>query len=186
MHPCNLQVRESLDVGIGKKDVPLAEILLCVGFFLSYFIEEVVHFVSDQKLAHNSENCLQPGHEQGLDVHKVFSVHSGACDVREGEQCIAPFNSMPKGSEVALPIASSPSYKTFPGDSHENGHNHMETSPDSDHTTEHLSSVKNLLTVVALSSHAVFEGLAVGLAETANSVWTLFIGECVFFWMPTL
>jgi len=36
------------------------------------------------------------------------------------------------------------------------------------------STVRNFLTVLALSLHAVFEGLAVGLEDSSNSMWTLF------------
>ena len=39
------------------------------------------------------------------------------------------------------------------------------------------STVRNFLTVLALSLHAVFEGLAVGLEDSSNSMWTLFAGK---------
>ena len=41
------------------------------------------------------------------------------------------------------------------------------------------STVRNFLTVLALSLHAVFEGLAVGLEDSSNSMWTLFAGKGV-------
>ena len=39
------------------------------------------------------------------------------------------------------------------------------------------SSIRDFLTVVALSFHAVFEGMAVGLEDSISSVWTLFTGQ---------
>ena len=41
------------------------------------------------------------------------------------------------------------------------------------------STVRDFLTVLALSLHAVFEGLAVGLEDSSNSMWTLFAGKGV-------
>lgn len=41
------------------------------------------------------------------------------------------------------------------------------------------SAVKDFLTMLALSFHAVFEGLAFGLEERKEDVWELFIGGCL-------
>ncbi len=38
------------------------------------------------------------------------------------------------------------------------------------------SAIRDFFTVLALSFHAVFEGLAVGLEDTNTGVWTLFTG----------
>ena len=39
-------------------------------------------------------------------------------------------------------------------------------------------SVRDFFTVMALSLHAVFEGLAVGLEEDVEGVWILFTAVC--------
>ena len=39
------------------------------------------------------------------------------------------------------------------------------------------SSIRDFITVLALSFHSVFEGLAVGLGEDTSDVWQLFGGE---------
>ena len=38
--------------------------------------------------------------------------------------------------------------------------------------------LRDFITVLALSFHAVFEGLAIGLEQDVTDVWTLFLGEC--------
>jgi zinc transporter ZupT len=38
------------------------------------------------------------------------------------------------------------------------------------------SSLRDFFTILALSFHAVFEGLAVGLEDSTEGVWTLFAG----------
>ena len=49
------------------------------------------------------------------------------------------------------------------------------------------SSLRDFLTVLALSLHAVFEGLAVGLEDEIHGVWILFAGKSYFFeYLPTL
>ena len=42
------------------------------------------------------------------------------------------------------------------------------------------SSLRDFFTVLALSFHAVFEGLAVGLEKESQDVWLLFAGNFIF------
>lgn len=47
----------------GNKHIPIAEIILTIGFFLIYFIEEFVHFLCDSELHgsdrdHAVEKCV--------------------------------------------------------------------------------------------------------------------------------
>ena len=57
---------------------------------------------------------------------------------------------------------------------------HQDSSPHQDLlATEKkaASTVRDFLTVLALSLHAVFEGLAVGLGSSTTEVWTLYAGR---------
>ena len=51
---------------------PWAEILTCFGFFLIYFIEEIVHFFMDSGVGHD--------HNETIQIHRSFSIHSHACE----------------------------------------------------------------------------------------------------------
>jgi hypothetical protein len=51
---------------------------------------------------------------------------------------------------------------------HSTGHSHV---------LQTKSRIRDFLTILALSCHAIFEGLAVGLEKDLNAVWTLFAGE---------
>ena len=42
------------------------------------------------------------------------------------------------------------------------------------------SSRGQFLTVLALSIHAIFEGMAVGLETSVNAVWTIYAGNYAF------
>ena len=48
------------------------------------------------------------------------------------------------------------------------------------HVLQSQSSLRDFLTVLALSCHAIFEGLAVGLEKDSEAVWTLFAGYYYF------
>ena len=43
------------------------------------------------------------------------------------------------------------------------------------------TAIRDFFTIMALSFHAVFEGMAVGLEHHADDVWKLFIGEQLSF-----
>ncbi len=45
------------------------------------------------------------------------------------------------------------------------------------HVIRTRHSVRDFLTVLALSCHAIFEGLAIGLEKESEAVWTLFAGD---------
>ena len=67
------EVRENIEAsGLDFEGAPMAEILLCAGFFLIYLIEEGVHFCLDSDVHHH--------HNETIQVHHSFSIHSGACE----------------------------------------------------------------------------------------------------------
>ena len=60
---------------------------------------------------------------------------------------------------------------------HENeGHNETHSDSGHLHSLRNKSSLRDFLTVLALSCHAIFEGLAIGLEDNPDVVWTLFAG----------
>lgn len=65
-------------------DKPFAEIFTCFGFFLIYFIEEIVHFFVDSSVHHH--------HNETIQVHRSFSIHSQACEagLTEIDNCSSP------------------------------------------------------------------------------------------------
>jgi len=100
------EIRESLEDQFPNEE-NLAEILVCLGFFFIYLIEEVVHSACTQ-----NSNSPDESHILESNTH----------------------------------------------------HNHAE------------STIRDFLTTLALSLHAVFEGMAVGLEKTTTDVWTLYAG----------
>ena len=72
------------------------------------------------------------------------------------------------------------SYNTFANsDSSANDHHHhhnSDTGTRKGSSATRKATVRDFLTVMALSLHAVFEGLAVGLESDVSKMWTLFAG----------
>ena len=66
-----MQVRENIEeseIDFGAASGCLAEILLCAGFFLIYFIEESVHFFLDSGVHHH--------HDETIQAHRSFRCGS--------------------------------------------------------------------------------------------------------------
>ncbi|KAF4525319.1 hypothetical protein B566_EDAN014928 [Ephemera danica] len=71
--------------------------------------------------------------------------------------------------EFDLPVKSN---EHSHGHSHSvHGHSHAPANTGDDTV---LSNIRNVLTIMALSFHCIFEGIAVGIQDTAGEVWTLF------------
>jgi len=142
------EVRESLEAAFEGEE-NLAEIFVCLGFFMIYFIEEFVHSTCDRKIS--AEHCEEEDHTKAVQVHKAFSARKRSCAATENGEKIEEVSS---------------------DESH-----HQDSSLHQDLlATEKkaASTVRDFLTVLALSLHAVFEGLAVGLGSSTTEVWTLY------------
>lgn len=112
-----------------------AEILLCLGFFAMYLIEECVHSYLHYKEKH-------------------MRLLRRSLLIRRGE----PLETLLKLEEQEVQAHQ-----------HE-GHSHT-VHFDSGNTT---AVVRGLVIILALSIHELFEGLAVGLESSSNTVWYMF------------
>lgn len=124
---------------------PCAEIFMAIGFFLIYFIEEMVHYFLDAKVHHH--------HDKTIQVHKSFTVHTQACEAGQTDY-----------ENCSIKSETQPSYGSIPSDTTD------------DCLQENTSKIllRNFLTILALSIHCVFEGLAIGLEKNVHDVWILF------------
>lgn len=142
------EVRESLAQLEEEHKIPTfghgiqtSELVFCLGFFLVYLIEEVVH------------RCLEKKNEP---------IASG---ITKGNLAI-PRVTLTKVDDNQISYNVNTSTKELiavEGAGHGHGH-HVVVK----------KSFRGLLAVLALSFHAVFEGLAVGLETGVDKVWYLF------------
>ncbi|XP_023312966.1 zinc transporter ZIP1-like [Anoplophora glabripennis] len=156
------EVRESFE-SLGKRDaipefgknIPLSEIVFCFGFFFVYFIEETVHMLLDRKVHNNA-------------LHRSLSVKS--CSSKD--ELSIPRVTLTKLDDGSISYISTSNKELFNSqttinvEKQSHAHHHMNDSL--------KSSFTGFLAVLALSFHAVFEGLAVGLEGSVDKVWYLF------------
>ena len=170
----------------------MAEILLSCGFFLIYLIEELVHFFLDESV-----------HEHHDETMKTLSIHSQACEAGLTDIQIHQLNqqyninntkrrrTVSLGPAV-LTSTITTNYMTFPDNSKNESSTGKKpkgtkkTSSISSKETEESccndehehskSSLRDFFVVLALTFHAILEGIAVGLEEDLNDVRLLFAG----------
>ena len=147
---------------IVDKGMPLAEILVLCGFLMVYLTEEVAHFVVDKyraknKLAANANGTTNQtkGEESGGKESESTDTNSTAVSspqVDHEPKANGDSNSSEEakklgtGDDFAMTIANEESFQ---------------------------AKLRGFLVILALSLHAVFEGIAVGLLQKASYVWYL-------------
>jgi len=180
------ELRENLEESeIDFMGVPMAEILVCAGFFLIYFIEECVHFFLPSGEYHH--NC------ETIPVHRSFSIHSQSCEtgLTDIQKCDSP-RIEESNQKRRRTISTTTFYRNEIDSQHFAGASATlkkigdatltnDCAPEcpeeicqDDDAPYTKSSLRDFFTVLALSFHAVFEGLAVGLEKESQDVWLLF------------
>ncbi|XP_053207960.1 zinc transporter ZIP1-like [Panonychus citri] len=142
--------------------VPWVEICICLGLFLTYFIEESVLLLIGRDSAHHHHH----NHHNHIDHQHNSSGENG--DHHGGKVGCDNIAIDLKGDDITV-------ISSFHQQS--NGHHHEPTSG-------HVEGVwtrflRGLIIVVAFLAHSIFDGIAIGLQSTATSVWTMFFAICL-------
>lgn len=151
--------------------IPVSELVFCFGFFFVYLVEELVHFFLDKKL-------------KNVELRRSLSVRCHTNSAKENMSIPRVALGKPEEGNIAYIYSSNKELYNAQSTENNSGHSHSHSNID--------GAIKNsfggLLAVLALSFHAVFEGLAVGLENSVQKVWYLFaaiathklvIGFCV-------
>lgn len=146
----------------------LAELLMCIGFFVMYFVEESVHGYIDRR---NKKNEMEKTFQRTLSIRRGSNEISNISSITDlaNEKNISTIDLVP------------PSLENPQINSNGHGHSHAHHSEHGHDGHSHLVfedslviSLRGLLIVLALSIHELFEGLAVGLESSASNVWYMF------------
>lgn len=169
--------------------LPMAELIVCCGFFVMYIIEEITHkFLHGRRpetLNEGRSNSPKPSRPQaelsmteaykGALKHDLLTVSYS----QSYEEDIQIF------SKNAIKDYGSGEVNHNHCDHYDHDHQHHELS-DHHHHLDHQHGVKDeppslreLLLVLALTVHESFEGLAIGLESAAGAVWYLLIAVAV-------
>lgn len=161
------EVRETFaGSGIDLHEKPVAEILTCVGFFLVYLIEELALACSSNHHHHHHTPELIVSHSHGNSGNS--GAHSMTCQSNHNDLIeIRTGNENDGLKRTYGSISSVKSNETFP-----RGHCEEENV----FTGAKFHALRDFMTMLALTLHAVFEGLAIGIEEEVGDVWKLFAG----------
>ncbi|XP_066989375.1 zinc transporter ZIP1-like isoform X2 [Macrobrachium rosenbergii] len=184
-------------------DYPLAELVVCAGFFLIYIVEEFVHKMTRVAGAdHRSSNhSHHHHHHNGHHHHHHHHRHNAhKLDTFDSEKVMPTTNQDTTelstsatsagggGPELQSNGAATLGHLDHHGQDHtlgghsnsSHGHANGDAGGHSHIEITKLfskgfgSNLRSVIIVLALSIHSVFEGLAVGLQERMNDVWYLF------------
>lgn len=188
------EVKENVQRLQASGDLPefkfhFAELLMCLGFFTMYFIEQLVHVYLHK---HNREvKEAESAFQRGVSVRDstIMSTirRKKISDNRNGSISIAELMENDAENDK-FQVEIVPKQKEFNQHHHHHnhGHSHLHLPMHNNNNNNNndkangidddiiVSSLRGLLIVLALSVHELFEGLAVGLEGSAQNVWYLF------------
>ncbi|KAH8343657.1 hypothetical protein KR059_003004 [Drosophila kikkawai] len=179
-------VEELQECGIiGELTFPLAELLMCCGFFLMYFIEEAMHTYvhhhqKDEAGAafergHSIRNShlLKPTEATAPPANQVTGAGSATSELGTLSVQNLLQNDLEQQKFASKPQSQANGHSH--GHGHGHGHSHLPVIADDASAGDMLaSSLRGLFIVSALSLHELFEGMAIGLEGSASSVWFMF------------
>lgn len=167
-----------------------AELLMCIGFFTMYFVEELVHLYLNKR--NKTSRCADNAFQRGVSLRNSTIMsknsknhnddrHSSIADLISNDTESSFYQPhahiVPKHNNQVSSI-SGPLTVSDGANGHHNPHNHIHHAhshlPDVANDDLIVSSLRGLLIVMALSVHELFEGLAVGLEDTSATVWYMF------------
>ncbi|XP_051165420.1 zinc transporter ZIP1-like isoform X2 [Leptopilina boulardi] len=158
---------------INRQRFPIPETLTCLGFFIMYLVEELVHTRLRHKKRHassqfkvdvnHSTNELVENGKDHLSLPNGRNHATKAPSLEEETRIVlyGTFDQVCKKREIQIVKLDSCT-----------GHSHLPITDDGE--SFEISSLRGLLIVLGLSVHELFEGLAIGLESSAPDVWYMF------------
>lgn len=193
-----LEIDELVKKGqLPQTQLPFSELVFCAGFFFVYIVEEFVHACLDRSKHHHEDEavlhrtmslrrCSKRGsahHNEGTMIPRA-SLHSAPAKTPEiSGNGTTSTTASTQGLLHVSTISSSKSRSPLdpqirmtggPLDSSIMAKDEEDLSRPKSKTQVVAKSFRGFLAVLALSFHAVFEGLAVGLEMNPTNVWYLF------------
>lgn len=162
----------------------LPHLLMCVGFFAMYLVEEIIHtYIHKHR---KSADSAQKAFERGRSVRNSTLVTGRKNGVNAKDNAALSREDLIKDDlenqmysqkeanncEAINSSKQTPTKHDFEHQSHVHGHGHIH--PPNISESMIVSSLRGLLVVLALSLHELFEGLAVGLESESSQVWYMF------------
>ena len=162
--------------------LPHVELAVCVGFFIIYLLEELVHTCIGHHShdSHDDDDDLVKYRAKSISKEPIaksyssYTIDDGEVDQRTSFRGTenAGFN----GSiETCYTVSKSKSIDPLPLP------DTLSRSIDASHNNTPPPSVRfmqGLVIIIAFSAHSVFDGVAIGLQEEERRLWTMFFAIC--------
>lgn len=172
--------------------LPLPELIMCIGFFTMYIIEEVVHkflhLGEKNNRSQGCENSLSDTLEPNMSLSEAYkrTLNQDALKVVFTPPHDEDISIFPKSAKknYGSSCVSNAEVNHNHHDHYDHDHQHHDLS---DHNLDHHQhaipkeprSLRELLMVLALSVHEGFEGLAIGLEGSVGAVWYMLAAVAV-------
>lgn len=186
------QVRESFQKAAKNgrwealEQFPFAEAVVCLGFFAVYFLEELAGLLMGhgKKSGHGDHHNKRAKSHAEEDEHKL-SARSQPAD-SNGHAVIVTGSdleesrsrSSSESTVVVQPDCSSIIHRREEEEGHHHGHSHGPVFSNLDQKSV-SAAIRGFLLVFALSFHAIFEGMAIGLQPALKVDPILFLKLCM-------
>lgn len=164
----------------------LGDLIFCVGFFLVFVIDQIVHAVLDSVYAADCDDASQEMLQRSMSLRRrnppaavpkppgllpsSSADSSAASEERPNEFSNGRYRST--SWEMTLPTTRTNEQQQLQPRCGEVSN--ATKQPSESLKTEGAQSFRGLFAVLALSFHEVFEGLAIGLEERVDHMWYLF------------
>ncbi|KAJ8933898.1 hypothetical protein NQ318_011914 [Aromia moschata] len=170
-------------------EYPLSQLTICVGFFFVYFLEELSHWIITQvpdkpwtpklkKLASFTRTTVTPLEEprtcsafiiEEQEKEEKTSIDKDSFSSDDNRENMA-YDSLSLNSDVAKE-----NDKNLQLDDEENKIDEVVESE----IKSQQQILRCVFTILALSLHAIFEGLSIGLQRTASNIWYMFVAASI-------
>lgn len=179
-------VRESVSIALSysnvETDFPVADFIIAMGLFMILIIEQTAltfkqsHDVDPHARYHGHGDEGRPLLESAGSQYCSSTEQNLTAQV-EGASHVdnSTHDDSNRGLAVDATLERTSSLEKSNGGNHSShAHSSIDSSNGDDcHQLHSPSKLRSLLLLGALSIHSVFEGLAIGIQETENDVWTL-------------
>ncbi|CAL4116060.1 unnamed protein product [Meganyctiphanes norvegica] len=156
-------ISEAMNDGfITKTDFPIAEILVCCGFFLIYLIEDMVHGCLKHNHGNEDTSTVSMANISTVEGG-MYRKNSASAKVNDKSAANGIDNKAFQSDSDQTSTQPPSNYNDKPSDNH--AHITMKG--------EDTSVLNAIIVVVAISFHGVMEGLAIGLEEEVMDMWLL-------------
>lgn len=160
-------------------DFSITNLLMTVGFFIIYLVEEIVHAYlrNHQRKQAQVQEAFVRGHSPRESLHDANARRElGKKTANNGIITVSTADLVDNEHVVESSHHHHHHHHHLhvPHSHNHHSHQHHSHIPTVDGDDVIVSSIRGLLIVLALSVHELFEGLAVGLEQTTSNVWYMF------------